>query len=268
MAEEEKKVKQEKSRVRKIIEWILVGIFGAAALFVLAGTISGMMHKKDHYQQSIRFGYGTFRVLTDSMEDEIKTGSMIITKAEDVSKFQERLDKGETIDVTFFNINIDTMVTPTNPEYKTETTQVLMPMTHRLREVHIQEDVEFGKGRYVFVASGINVNSEKYSPDQYQLFTEKEYLGTVKISNRFLGSVVGFMSEPWGLIILLLVPSVYLIVTSSMDIFKALKEEEEKPVEVQSDGGERLSKRSEEDKKRLKDELLQDMLKSKKEGKK
>ena len=137
-----------------------------------------------------------------------------------------------------------------------------------LREVHIQEDVEFGKGRYVFVASGINVNSKKYSPDKYQLFTEKEYLGTVKISNRFLGSVVGFMSEPWGLIILLLVPSVYLIVTSSMDIFKAIKEEEEKPVEVQSDGGERLSKMSEEDKKRLKDELLQDMLKSKKEGKK
>lgn len=262
------KVKKEKSKVRKIIEWAFVAIFGAVALFVLAGTVSGMIHKKEHYNQSIRFGYGTFRVLTDSMEDEIKTGSMLITKAEDVNDFAKRLANNETIDITFFNVGVATNVKPDNPEYTTETTPVYMPMTHRLREVHVQEGVEFGNGKYVFVASGINKNSAKYSPDQYQLFTEKEYLGTVKVSNAFLGSVVGFMSQPWGLIILLLIPAGYLIVSSSIDIFKAVKEEETKSAEVDSNQGERLSKLSEEEKKRLKDELLDEMLKSKKEGKK
>lgn len=262
------KVKKEKGKVRKIIEWVFVIIFGAAALFVLAGTVSGMIHKKEHYNQSIRFGYGTFRVLTDSMEDEIKTGSMLITKAEDVTKFQERLNNNEVIDITFFNVGVATSVKPDNPIYTTETTPVGMPMTHRLREVHVQEGVEFGKGKYIFVASGINEKSEKYSPDQYQLFSEKEYLGTVKVSNAFLGSVVGFMSKPWGLIILLLIPAGYLIVTSSIDIFKAVKEEEDKAVANQPIEGERLSQLSEKDKQRLKDELLDEMLKSKKEGKK
>ena len=262
------KVKEEKGKVRKIIEWVFVILFGAAALFVLAGTVSGMVHKKEHYNQSIRFGYGTFRVLTTSMEPEIKKGSMLITKAEDVEKFQERLNRNEVIDITFFNVGVATDVKPDDPVYKTETTPVGMPMTHRLREVHIQENVEFGQGKYIFVASGINEQDKNYSPDQYQLFSEKEYLGTVKVSNAFLGSVLGFMSQPWGLIILLLIPAGYLIVTSSIDIFKAVKEEEEKEVNAAPVEGERLSQLSEKEKQRLKDELLDEMLKSKKEGKK
>ena len=262
------KVKKPKGKVRKIIEWVFVVLFGAAAVLVLAGTISGMIHKKEHYNQSIRFGYGTFRVLTTSMEPEIKKDSMLITKAEDVTKFKERLDNGEIIDVTFVNVGVETDVTPDDPVYKTETKPVGMPMTHRLREVHEQKGVEFGQGKYIFVASGINENDKNYSPDQYQLFSEKEYLGTVKISNAFLGSVVGFMSQPWGLIIILLIPAGYLIVTSSIDIFRAVKEEEDKAVEVPSGDGERLSKLSDKDKQRLKDELLDEMIKSKKEGKK
>lgn len=76
------------------------------------------------------------------------------------------------------------------------------------------------------------------------------------------------MSQPWGLIILLLIPAGYLIVTSSIDIFKAVKEEEEKEANAAPVEGERLSQLSEKDKQRLKDELLDEMLKSKKEGKK
>ena len=58
MEEEKKKVKKPKSKARKIIEWVLTGIF--AALFVVAGIaqIDGIVHKKDHYGQQIRFGYG------------------------------------------------------------------------------------------------------------------------------------------------------------------------------------------------------------------
>ena len=236
------KVKKPKSKVRKIIEWILISIFGAAALFAMASTISGMVHKKEHYGYTIRFGVGTFVVKTESMEPEIKTGAMIITKAEDVTQFKERLDKGENIDVTFFNYPVDnTGIVLEHEEFgENPTDPVYWPMTHRLREVHIREDVEFGKGRYVFVASGINEASEKYSPDQYQLFTEKEYFGTVKIANSAAGHFMDFISSPIGLIILLLIPAGYLIVASSIDIFKAVKEDEvaaEKKAEEERLGG-------------------------------
>lgn len=262
------KVKKEKSTARKIFEWLFVGIFGAAALFAMIATVDGMIHKKDHYNQTIRFGVGTFTVETESMEPEIKVGDMIITKAEDVTKFAQRLANNEIIDVTFFNVDVSAPeVTPDNPEFTNQTSPVYWPMTHRLREVHIRDDVEFGKGKYVFIASGINEASVKYSPDQYQVFTEKEYLGTVKVTNSFAGHAMKFISSPFGLIILLLIPSAYLIVVSSIDIFKAVKEEENKQNNVKLEG-EHLSNLSEKDRQRLKDELLDEMIKAKKEEKK
>ena len=82
---------------------------------------------------------------------------------------------------------------------------------------------------------------------------------------------MNFISSPIGLIVLLLVPAAYLIIESSIDIFKAVKESEETEAEVkkiEAEGGERLNNMSDEERKRLKDELLQEMLQSKKEGKK
>ena len=265
MAEKQKKPK---SKVRKIIEWVLIGVFGAAALFVMAATIDGMVHKKDHYNQVIRFGIGTFIVKTDSMEPEIKVQDMIITKKEDVTKFDERLKKGETIDVTFFNVGVDDSdITIENEQLTDETSPVYFPMTHRLREVHVREDVKFGEGKYVFVASGINTQSLDWKMSQYQTFTENEYLGTVKVKNSAAGHFMNFISSPFGLIILLLIPSAYLIVMSSIDIFKAVKEEETKENNVKLEG-EHLSKLSDKERERLKNELLEEMIKAKKEGKK
>ena len=86
-----------------------------------------------------------------------------------------------------------------------------------------------------------------------------------------MGKVMNFVSSAWGLLILLLIPAIYLVVVSSLDILKAVKEQEEggsasnedKPID-----SERLSKISEEDRARLKNELLEQMIKEKKEGKK
>ena len=72
---EEKKVeKKKKSKTRATIEWILFSLF--LAFFVVAGAavVDSMIHKKDNYNQSLRFGIGTFIILTDSMEDEYKQG--------------------------------------------------------------------------------------------------------------------------------------------------------------------------------------------------
>ena len=273
----EKKVKKEKSKARKIIEWVLFGIFGAACALVLAANVSAMINKKKNYGQSIRFGVGSFIILTDSMEPEINKNDFIWTYKEDVTKFEERLQNGETIDVTFMNIQVSAPgFIPDTQDFKEEghpTDATNVPMTHRLREVHLNNDREFGDGRYIFVASGINIESDYYArKGQYQIFTEAQYLGTVKSVNPFMGRFMNFISSPIGLIILLLVPAGYLIVASSIDIFKAVKAQEEgesapsseaKPVE-----GDRLSKISDKERDRLKNELLEQMINEKKEGKK
>ena len=84
-------------------------------------------------------------------------------------------------------------------------------MTHRLREVHVNEDRAFGEGHYIFVASGINTMGLNSREGQYQIFTEAQYLGTVKSANKFLGRTMNFISSVWGLLILLLIPLLLLI---------------------------------------------------------
>ena len=269
----EKREKKPKSKARKITEWVLFVIFGVLAAVVLAGNVSSMIHKKENYGQSIRFGMGTFVILTTSMEPDIGKGTMIITFKEDVKTFDTRLGKGEKLDVTFANIDVDiTDFEPDTPEFKKEnggtrivTNQV---MTHRLREVHINEEIAYGKGRYIFVTSGINTGGEHALEGQYQVFTEVQYLGTVKVVNAFLGNFMSFISSPLGLIVLLLIPAGYLIVVSSIDIYKAVKEDENTDNSPAKLEGDHLSRISEKDKERLKNELLEEMIKAKKEGKK
>ena len=267
MAEKEKKPK---SKARKIIEWILFGVFGVLGALVLAANISSMVTKKENYGQSIRFGMGTFVILTSSMEPDIKQGTMIITMKEDVSKFQERLDRNENVDITFANVYVDI---PYTPEDTTLTNPVVsnQVMTHRLREVHVNPEVEYGKGRYYFITAGINHEGDYAKKEQYQIFTEAQYLGTVKVVSSFLGNVMSFVSSPLGLIVILLIPAGYLIVVSAKDIFKAVKESEEaeeSEIPKNNDGGDHLSNISKADRERLKNELLEEMIKSKKEGKK
>ena len=256
-----KKAKKEKSLTRKIIEWVLFGIFGILFAFVLAGNIDGMVNKNKNYGQSIRFGFGSFIVLTTSMEPDIKKGSAILTYREDVKTFANRLEKGETIDITFANVPIQYYIIPDTPEFqKGELVTTNQIMTHRLREVHMDESIPYGKGRYIFVTSGINTQGEASLEGQYQEFTEKEYLGVVKASNGVLGSVFNFVISPVGLILLLLIPAVYLIVVSSIDIFKTLKASEEAEG---SPTGDKLNKLSDDDRERLKKELLEEMIKAK-----
>lgn len=267
------KVKKPKSKARKIIEWVLFGLFGVAACFVLAANISAMIHKKENYGQSIRFGMGTFVILTTSMEPEIGKGTMIITMKEDVSEFNNRLQNGENIDITFANVDTKTgEFEPDSETFKHGTRVVTNQiMTHRLREVHINEEKEVGNGHYIFVASGINTQGEHSLEGQYQVFTEVQYLGTVRIVNSFLGKTMSFVSSPIGLIILLLIPAAYLITMSSIDIYKAVKESEEAgEVEVHNvdPTGDHLSAMSEEERQRLKNELLEEMLEEKRKGKK
>ena len=276
MNEEKKKVKKPKSKARKIIEWVLTGIFVAIFLVLGLAQIDGMVNKNKHYGQSVRFGYATFVVQTDSMEPEYKVKTALVTYLEDADKLYDRYQKGETINVTFFdNYTYETEYTKPieHSELKTRTSPTGVPMTHRVREIHLNSEAKIGEGKYTFITSGINTRStnmgwKEGDPDltinQYQAFTEKELLGRVVVNSAFLGGVFAFISSIWGLLILLLIPAFYLIITSVIDIFKAYKE----PEEATSSGGDIPKKEgtvtlSEEDKKRLKEEMLQEMMKKK-----
>lgn len=269
-----KKVKKEKSKARKIVEWVLFGIFGALFAVVLAANISGIIHRDENYGQSIRFGFGNFIVLTNSMEPDIPQDSAIITYKESVESLKERFDRGDVIDLTFMNIPVDLDFEPDTLEFKRINGGTAVysnaVMTHRLKEIHIRDDVPYGQGRYIFVTTGINNGGDYALIGQYQISTEKQYLGVVKVSNVFLGGLFSFLASPVGLIILLLVPAMYLIVMSSIDIFKQLKETEAKEQAAASSSPEsaRLAGLSEEDRERLKKELLDEMIAQKRGDKK
>ena len=271
----EEKGKKKKSKARKIVEWSLFGVFGVIFGVIIAGTISGLVHKDEYYGESIRFGIGTFVIQTSSMEPDIPTGAGVITYREDVNSFKTRLDSGETLDLTFKNVddvNIPEEFEPTTPEFKYENggrvVYSYMTMTHRLMEVHEYPTVAFGKGRYVFVTTGINNEGDFAKKGQYQVFNEKHYLGTVKVVSPFMGHAFNFITNPIGLIVLLLIPAGYLIVTSSIDIIKAMKESEAKEeAAAATSGDDRLSNLSAEDRERLKREMLDQMLEEKRGGK-
>ena len=275
----EKRAKKPKSKARKIIEWVLTGIFLALFAFVLAGQIDGMVHKKEHYNQQLRFGYGTFVVKTDSMEPKYMIGTALITYNEDADKIYERFQKGEEVDITFvdvYNTNNEYTSPLNNPELTKRTDPTGVPMTHRVKEVHVNNNQEKGKGKYTFITAGINTRStnlgwKEGEPDivinQYQAFTEKEILGRVTVNSAFLGGVFSFVGSPLGLLVLLLIPAFYLVVASVIDIFKAYKEPE--PA-AEGAGGPSNNNNgpvtlSEADKKRLKEQLLEEMI-SKKKG--
>ena len=272
----EEKAKKPKSKTRKIIEWVLTGIFLAIFAVVGLAQIDGLVNKKSHYNQQIRFGYGTFVVQTDSMEPEYKVKTAIITYLEDADKIYKSYQAGKDIDVTFFDAYTgeNEYTKPMDhPELTRRTSATQYPMTHRVQEIHVNENLKKGEGRYTFITAGINRRSEylgwhEGDPDividQYQVFTEKELLGRVKVNSPFLGGVFGFVSSIWGLLILLLIPSFYLIITSVIDIFKAYKEPEEIPEGPKEENKSGEVELSEEDKKRLKEELLKEMINKKK----
>ena len=278
-----KRKKKKKSLARRIIEYTLLGIFGAFAIFVIAGNIQGEIKKSENYGQSIRFGIGSFIVLTDSMEPEIKQDSAIITYKSDVDNVYSRFMAGETLDITFVNIDAGVNYYPAicdewvhdDPNIVPQEVVADRVMTHRLIEMKFDETKQYGNGRYIFVTAGINTHTidEETGEEvinyaragQYQVFTEKQYLGVVKISNQFLGKVFNFIISPVGLIVVLLVPAAYLIIVSSIDIYKAMKASEETEAHPGDPQGGMLASVSNKDRERLKKELLEEMMNKKKE---
>ena len=286
MSEEEKKKvqKKPKSKARKITEWVLTGLFLVLFAVVAIAQIDGMVHKNEHHGQMLKFGYGTFVVKTESMEPTYKKGDALVTKLESFESIYKRYQAGKTVDVTFWYdaecrsrvVSSEYAVPQNNPQLTELIEAPAYPIiTHRVMEIHVNESKKAGEGRYYFITAGINESvasavDSQGRVKQYQAFTEQYLLGRVVIGSAFLGGIFSFVSSIWGLLILLLIPAFYLIITSVIDIFKAYKEPEEataNAVEGAEGSENKTIDLSEADKKRLKEELLQEMLEKKKGGK-
>lgn len=305
----EKPEKKKKSKLRKVIGYVLTGIVVCLFALVAIGQVIGLVSKDKNNGQSLAFGkFGNFIVLTDSMEPEYDKNNAIITYKqspdtiyqmylenleynrpiqeeyakkistvtstdEKITLIEEMEKKEKHIDITFMDNysgyasikpskgtsdpileNLDSPVQVSSGEMSSPI------MTHRLREMRIDETKKEGEGRYIFITSGTNINGYYASFGQYQAFTENQFLGEVILNSPALGSFFRFVTSVWGLLILLLIPALYLIITSIIDIVKALKEKDEtEPVPANT----ALKDLPPEEIERLKQEMLEDMMNKK-----
>ena len=262
-----KREKKPKSKARKIVEWVLTGLFILVFGFFGVMTIIAQATKGQNYGVPNYGGYQVMVILTDSMEPKYKVDSAVIVKKVKPSTLKE----GD--DVTFM--------------WDIYGNGDLMPMTHRLTEINSYVEAD-GSTHYNFVAHGINTESKQCAGDihgtetadctnQHQSFNENLLLGKVVGHSMVLGGVFNFMTTPWGLLILLLIPAMYLIVSSGIDIVKATKSKEEEEEKLATEGANsggdnphdsenKLSQLSDEDKERLKKELLNQMLEERSKG--
>ena len=258
------RVKKPKSKARKIIEWVFTILFAAIFLFfavmnIVAQTSKGKNHGVPNYA-----GYQVLVVQTDSMEPKYKINTAVFVKKVDPSTFKA----GD--DITFM--------------WDVFHTGQLIPMTHQLTSVETFIGTD-NQTHYQFTAHGINKESRQCAGDpkgsatadctnQYQTFNESVVLGKVIGKSVIIGHAFDFMTKPIGLLVLLLVPALFLIITSVIDIVKAGKSDDE-PIKEGADviDGDnppekenKLDGLSKEEKERLKKELLNQMLEEKMKG--
>ena len=276
-----KKEKKPKSKGRILFERIATGVILVLLGFVGLSLLTGMIFKKNNVPMMFN-SIGTCYVLTDSMEPEYPQKTTIIVQNCSVKEIIQRFDRKEIVDVTFQNDYVNPGPDSSIPAGKSNMIVTNQTMTHRMIGYYVYNDVEEGSGKYIIYAAGINDQSETGRMAQYQAFTEKQLVGRVVGKSQFLGFMTRVITSVWGLLILLLIPSFYMIITSVLDIFKYYKdpeEEEEKAKDVvsvqdgasstiePSDKKDVLAGMSEEDKERLKKEMLEEMLNGKKGGK-
>lgn len=265
------KEKKQKGKARKIIEWVGTIIVGIVFLFIAACNLC-KVSTKNEYGEGNAFGYNTYVVLTDSMEPVYKTGTSIIIHVEDPQTICDEFDKIKDLGLDMTderNINLTFVdaykerVDSGDPRYYDQTKPEKKPMvmTHQLFKYTIDTSKEEGKGRYRFFVHGINVSEHQSKEGQYQVFTEKELLGRVKTSSVVIGGISRFLMSIWGLIICLLIPSLYLVISSIIDVFKATKDEDtDHPV---VEGPVKVDNLSNDDYEALKQQMIDEMLNGK-----
>lgn len=275
MEEQKEKIKKEKlkSKPRKIIEWILFSLFGVFFFVIISFQIITNVNKRNNHGVPTLFNYQIMNVLTDSMEPDYKVQDVLLVKKVDVKDIYNEVinneyttlgqiqffntEDGNYIDEEAYIINKDYLKIDVSFVYNFASSSINV-MTHRLSAIKYSES----DNSYILYAQGINLESEHFSGlNQGQKFLDSRLLGKVVKNSTLLKYYYSFLSSGWGLLIVILIPGSYLIITSVIDLFK--KNDEPKEELITND---KLKNISKEDKERLKEELLKEMINKKKEG--
>jgi signal peptidase I len=236
------KDKKKSKKIRSIIEWVISGVLVGAALILIGFRI---------YQKKTNtsiFGVQYPIVLTDSMEPDYKVNDVLVVKKVDVST----LKVGD--DITFY-----WDLTGKGDVY---------PMTHRILFINYFENAEDNEGYHYNIGThGINTHSNQCGvPEgcditwQTQLLHEDVIIGKVARKSFVLKA----MTSVWGLIVLILAPCLYIMITSVWDMFKKI-DEQDKLVEAEvSTNGEvksnPLAGLSKDEIEQLKKEMMEEIL--------
>lgn len=240
--EHKPKEKKKSAKVKSIIEWIVSGIFIAAAATLIGFRIHSSKTNKP------MFGVQYPVVLTDSMEPDYKVKDVLVVKKVDPSEIKV----GD--DITFY--------------WDLTNKGDIYPMTHRVLSIDYYPDASENSGyHYTIVTHGINTKSNQCGkPEgcditwQKQVFHEDVLIGKVTRKSLFMKAI----TSVWGLILLILFPTIYIMATTVIDMFRKLEEDEE-VTEINSDGsispnGNPLAGLSKGEIEQLKKEMMEEIL--------
>lgn len=176
-------------KIVSFIQWIVILVLFLAITLLLTTAFNPV--KK----------FQVLRVMSGSMEPEIKVGSVIFVTKTDISKLRER-------DIITFNAT-------DSPE---------MSVTHRIAEIVIKD------GKTIFRTKG----DANKTADATEV-PAQSVKGKVLFALPFLGYVSVFVKKPLGFILLVILPALLLIINEIFNIKKTIEEEVKKKYEKQNE---------------------------------
>ncbi len=188
-----RRVKKEKSKVRKIFDKTCEILSGILLVFLIA-LIAIALVQKVTGQQSQLFGYSITKILTNSMEPKIMTDDVILEKLYK----QEELFVG---DIITFRAPKESSIYVEGMNYT---------ITHRIESIEKTSD-----GGYIIKTKGDHNTRE----DDFTV-TEKDvvsvYVATLPITTFVFKIIANF----WGFLFLIVLPLVFILIFQIIKLIK------------------------------------------------
>lgn len=217
-------MKKKRSKARSIISSIIYIVIISLLVVLLVHVVSAKMKGK----VPMVFGYSVMRIVSNSMEDAIPTGTYILVREAKAEEVRE----GDVI--TFYSID---------PAIYNQ------PNTHRVMEIKTDED-----GAISFVTRG----DHNLKNDDYEVTGDK-VIGIYCRNLVVLTAIAGFFMTKFMLIVIILVQALIIImVVTTIVKGRREKNESEKEAQEQPQEEEKPADLSEEDQKKI-DELVRQM---------
>lgn len=281
-----------KKNVVKIVGRVINTILIIFIAFIAIIEIVGLASKGSNYGVPTFFGFQVENVVTDSMAKDEKgntlypVGTALVSKKEDfnsikvndnvvfygyalqpfTSNVYQATVVHKVIDFGEINGNKYLVVRGANTYDHPDKYQVQYVFASETNNPVI-DDFKNRSASYTY--TGKDFKDETKSVN-YSVTMAGVYMSKVVGASGFIGGLLNTLSSPTGLLLLILIPALIIIITSVVDIIKIKKTPEEevgsKTKSEKVDSSDPLEGLSEEEKEKLKQEMIQEMLNEKNKG--